>query len=180
MLNQLRTWFRRKYRRHIIGDPPPPYDCLSPTSRALTPLAQHNPAIAAASNAMLSASAITARAIAEGPNAASAMERAQKLIQTTVAELFQSYDISHDQRLVDFIWAQACFCSEKTARDIAQCPKPSRAKEIARELEESIGNGYYDAYLLFLINVVEAFRGVKCQYGPPPELSMDPKKRVAG
>lgn len=76
----------------LTRESPPPYDCLNPISRALTALAQHNPALAAGFNASLSIYAITARAITEGPDAASAMDRAQQLIHTALSP---PYGLTH-------------------------------------------------------------------------------------
>lgn len=161
MMQDIRAWLRRKLER--LADPkasPPPYDSLGPNPRVLTPLARRDPAIAAAYNANMTATAITARAIAEGRDAASAMDKALRRIQTAIPELVQSYGVQHDHRLVASIWADAIWASADTAREIAQSTKPSYAINLARRTEAYIKDGSADEIALNAFNMLEAFNGV--------------------
>ncbi|KAG6362040.1 hypothetical protein INS49_010269 [Diaporthe citri] len=142
MLHQTQDWFRRGWKRRIT-DPkasPPPYDSLGP----------------------IPPSAITARAIAEGPDAASAMDKGLRRINTAGPKIIRSYGVEHDHRLVDFIWAAAISASaDTTARIIAQSPNPSYAINLARNTEASLANGSADALALYCINIAQAGSGVR-------------------
>lgn len=188
MLHQLRAWFTRKSKRRNTSDAVsaqtgsnlnhadleyslPTYDSLGPIPRVLTPLAQRDPTIAAGYNASQSASAITARAIAEGPGVARAMDRALRRIHNTVPKIIQAYGVEHDHRLVAFIWAAAISASADTARIIAQSPNPSYAINLARNTEAGLANGSADALALYCINIAEAGSGVRLRH----RLSLEPR-----
>lgn len=192
MLQQIRAWIRRRSKHHIASDAtslqtspnlshtdpktsPPPYESLGVDPRVLTPFAQHDPALAASYNASLTASAITARAIAEGPDTASAMERGLRLIHTAVGELIQTYGVEHDHRLVAAIWAGAISASSRTASDIAQSPDPSYAIDFARQTEADLADGSSDALILYALNAYEAFSGVRFRHKASTELRADQK-----
>lgn len=197
MLYQLRAWFRRTSKRRDTSDAisvytnpsvnytdpkasPPTCDSLGPIPRALTPLAQREPAAAACYHANLSASAITARAIAEGPDAASAMDKGLRRIRTAVPEVIRSCGLEHDHRLVDFIWAAAISASADAARIIAQSPNPSCAIDLARNTEAGLANGSADALALYCIDIADAGSGVRVRHRLSLEPRTHPKDGFAG
>ncbi|KAK7719949.1 hypothetical protein SLS64_002130 [Diaporthe eres] len=196
MLHQLRAWFTRKSKRRDTSDavsaqtgsdlnhadleyPLPTYDSLGPIPRVLTPLAQRDPAIAAGYNASQSASAITARAIAEGPGVARAMDRALRRIHNTVPKVIQAYGVEHDHGLVAFIWAAAISASADTARIIAQSPNPSFAINLARRLEHELANGSFDAAFVQILDTIEANTGVRLRHQAATEPATDQKGGIA-
>lgn len=197
LLHQLKAWLRRKSRRGVTSeatsertgpnmnynDPKeslPTYDSLGPIPRVLTPLAQRDPATAARYKASLSASAITARAIAEGPDAARAMDKGLRRIHNTVPKIIQAYGVEDDHRLVALVWAAAISASADTARDIAQSTKPSYAMDFARRWENAVANGEFDALLLHALDVIEAGSGVRIRHKAATEASLRPKDGIAG
>lgn len=181
MLHQLRAWFGRKSKCRDTSDSVsaqkgsnlnhadleyslPTYDSLGPIPRVLTPLAHRDPTITAGYNATQSASAITARAIAEGPDVASAMDKALRRIHNTVPKIMQAYGVEHDHRLVAFMWAAAISASADTARNIAQSPSPSYAIDFARRLEFELVNGSFDAVFVQIFDAIEAVSGVRLRH----------------
>lgn len=166
LLHQLRTWFRRKSRRSIIDteEPLPTYDSLGPIPRVFTPLAQRDPTIAAGYYACYSARSITARAIAEGPDAARAVDKALRRIHNTVPKIIQAYGVENDHRLVASIWASTISFAADTAREIAQSSKPSYAIDVARRTEANMTNGFVDEVGLWCADFVEASSGVRARH----------------
>lgn len=177
LLHQLQAWFRRKSRRGDIEQKPslPTYDSLGPIPRVLTPLAQRDPTLAAGYYASLSARAITARAIAEGPDAARAMDKALRRIHNTVPKIMQAYGVENDHRLVAYIWAAAISTSADTAREIAQSTKPSYAIDMARRTEANMANGFADEGALWCADFVEAGSGVRARHWAATEPKTYPK-----
>lgn len=182
LLHHLQTWFRRKSRRGVVDTEAslPTYDSLGPIPRVLTLLAQRDPAIAAGYKASLSARAISARAIAEGPDAARAMDKGLRRIHNTVPKIIQAYGVEDDHRLVALIWAAAISASADTARDIAQSTKPSYAMDFSRRWENEVATGKLDPLLLHAFDVIEAGSGVRIRHKTATEASLRPKDGIAG
>lgn len=181
LLHKLEAWFRRKSRRGVVDTEAslPTYDSLGPIPRVLTPLAHRDPAIAAGYKAGLSARAITARAIAEGPDAARAMDKGLRRIHNTVPKIIQAYGVEHDHRLVAFIWAAAISASADTARDIAQSTKPSYAIDFARRWENEVATGKLDPIVLYAFDVIEAGSGVRARHWAATEPKTHTKDGIA-
>lgn len=196
LLHQLQTWFRRKSRRSVTSEATsdqtgpnmnhtdtkaslPTYDSLGPIPRVFTPLAQRDPTIAAGYYAGLSARAITARAIAEGPDAARAMDKALRRIHNTVPKIIQAYGVENDHRLVAYIWAATISASADIAREIAQSSKPSYAIGVARRTEANMTNGFADEVGLWCADFVEASSGVRARHWAATEPKTRPKDGVA-
>lgn len=195
LLHQLQAWIRRKSRRGVISeatsdktdlnmnhtDPKaslPTYDSLGPIPRVFTPLAQRDPTMAAGYYAGLSARAITARAIAEGPDAARAMDKALRRIHNTVPKIIQAYGVENDHRLVAYIWAATISGSADIAREIAQSTKPSYAIDMARRTEANMTNGFADEVGIWCADFVEASTGVKARHWAATEPKTHPKDGI--
>lgn len=153
MLDQVRAWLRRKYKcSKDRMDLSPPYDCISPTSRALTPFAQRDPISAAIYYAVWVAEVITARAFAEQQNTGKALETALIRIQTTIPEFVRAYKLEHEHHVVEYIWAQAIAKSADTAHLIAQSDDRLYAIKLASRTEAELADGSVETLVFNILN----------------------------
>lgn len=133
---------------------PPPYTETQTTNPILytnrttiSPVAHQDAIITGATIACtLSSSAITARALAESPDAAGAMANALELIQKTITTIFAARGIPSSSPIAAEIWAAVLSSSARKARVIAnRRDELDLASQEAARLERLLASGKADA-----------------------------------